>query len=112
MSPLPPTLGASESINIYMHIIHYCCQATLLSKLRHPNIVSYRESFQDQVGFLYIVMNFCEGGDLYTKLKEQKGQILEETQIVEWFVQIAMALQVRFTLSETEASLHPQRYKG
>ena len=39
-------------------------------------------------------MNFCEGGDLYTKLKSQKGQLLEETQIVEWFVQIAMALQV------------------
>ena len=41
-------------------------------------------------------MNFCEGGDLYTKLKAQskEGKILEETQVVEWFVQIAMALQV------------------
>lgn len=71
-------------------------QAKLLSQLRHPNIVSYRESFQDEKGFLYIVMNFCEGGDLYSKLKEQskEGKILEETQVVEWFVQIAMALQV------------------
>lgn len=42
-------------------------------------------------------MNFCEGGDLYTKLKAQskEGKVLEETQVVEWFVQIAMALQVR-----------------
>lgn len=41
-------------------------------------------------------MNFCEGGDLYTKLKAQskEGKVLEETQVVEWFVQIAMALQV------------------
>ena len=71
-------------------------QAKLLSQLRHPNIVSYRESFQDEEGFLHIVMNFCEGGDLYTKLKAQskEGKILEETQVVEWFVQIAMALQV------------------
>lgn len=70
-------------------------EAKLLSQLRHPNIVSYRESFQDESGFLYIVMNFCEGGDLYTKLKaySKEGKVLEETQIVEWFVQIAMALQ-------------------
>nr|KAF6310889.1 NIMA related kinase 4 [Myotis myotis] len=38
-------------------------------------------------------MGFCEGGDLYRKLKEQKGQLLPESQVVEWFVQIAMALQ-------------------
>lgn len=39
-------------------------------------------------------MGFCEGGDLYRKLKEQKGRLLPESQVVEWFVQIAMALQV------------------
>ncbi|XP_020924590.1 serine/threonine-protein kinase Nek4 isoform X3 [Sus scrofa] len=38
-------------------------------------------------------MGFCEGGDLYRKLKEQKGRLLPESQVVEWFVQIAMALQ-------------------
>ncbi|XP_035750586.1 serine/threonine-protein kinase Nek4 isoform X3 [Egretta garzetta] len=38
-------------------------------------------------------MGFCEGGDLYHKLKEQKGKLLPENQVVEWFVQIAMALQ-------------------
>ena len=72
----------------------------MLSQLRHPNIVSYRESFQDEPGFLYIVMNFCEGGDLYSKLKAQakEGKSLEETQVVEWFVQIAMALQVFFAI--------------
>ena len=70
----------------------------ILSKLRHPNIVSYKESFQDHEGFLYIVMGYCESGDLYTKLKEQakKGEFLTEKQIVEWFVQIAMALQVYY----------------
>ncbi|XP_001641753.3 serine/threonine-protein kinase Nek4 [Nematostella vectensis] len=68
-------------------------EAKLLSQLRHPNIVSYRESFQDDTGFLYIAMNFCEGGDLYSRLKAQKGIPLDENQIVEWFVQIAMALQ-------------------
>nr|XP_056703146.1 serine/threonine-protein kinase Nek4 [Euleptes europaea] len=68
-------------------------EAQLLSQLKHPNIVTYRESWEGDDGFLYIVMGFCEGGDLYHKLKEQKGKLLPENQVVEWFVQIAMALQ-------------------
>nr|XP_034962043.1 serine/threonine-protein kinase Nek4 isoform X2 [Zootoca vivipara] len=68
-------------------------EAQLLSQLKHPNIVTYRESWEGDDGLLYIVMGFCEGGDLYHKLKEQKGKLLPESQVVEWFVQIAMALQ-------------------
>ena len=71
-------------------------EAKLLSKLRHPNIVGYKDSFETEDGKLYIAMGYCEGGDLYNRLKEQKGVNLEERQIVEWFVQIAMALQVKF----------------
>ncbi|CAF4479113.1 unnamed protein product [Rotaria socialis] len=70
-------------------------EAKLLSTLKHPNIVAYTESFRSNDGFLNIVMAYCEGGDLYTKLKERKAnkQPLTENQIVEWFVQICMALQ-------------------
>ncbi|XP_059966178.1 serine/threonine-protein kinase Nek4 isoform X3 [Mesoplodon densirostris] len=68
-------------------------EAQLLSQLKHPNIVTYKESWEGGDGLLYIVMGFCEGGDLYRKLKEQKGRLLSESQLVEWFVQIAMALQ-------------------
>ncbi|XP_078207251.1 serine/threonine-protein kinase Nek4 isoform X13 [Callithrix jacchus] len=68
-------------------------EAQLLSQLKHPNIVTYKESWEGGDGLLYIVMGFCEGGDLYRKLREQKGQLLPENQVVEWFVQIAMALQ-------------------
>ncbi|CAF1131738.1 unnamed protein product [Didymodactylos carnosus] len=70
-------------------------EAELLSSLKHPNIVSYVESFRSTDGYLNIVMSYCEGGDLHTKLKEQKTkeQILNENQIVEWLIQICMALQ-------------------
>ncbi|CAD5115258.1 DgyrCDS4252 [Dimorphilus gyrociliatus] len=67
-------------------------EAKLLSKLHHPNIVTYKDSFENN-GHLYIAMGFCEGGDLFSKLKEQRSVPLEERQIVEWFVQISMALQ-------------------
>ncbi|MEQ2190802.1 Serine/threonine-protein kinase Nek4, partial [Xenoophorus captivus] len=72
-------------------------EAQLLSQLRHPNIVTYRESWEGDDRQLYIVMGFCEGGDLYHRLKQQKGELLPERQVVEWFVQIAMALQVQYT---------------
>ncbi|XP_035008465.1 serine/threonine-protein kinase Nek4 isoform X1 [Hippoglossus stenolepis] len=68
-------------------------EAQLLSQLRHPNIVTYRESWEGDDCQLYIAMGFCEGGDLYHRLKQQKGELLPEKQVVEWFVQIAMALQ-------------------
>ncbi|XP_064160519.1 serine/threonine-protein kinase Nek4 isoform X2 [Anguilla rostrata] len=68
-------------------------EAQLLSQLRHPNIVTYRESWEGEDRRLYIVMRFCEGGDLYQRLKQQKGELLPERQVVEWFVQISMALQ-------------------
>ena len=45
-------------------------------------------------GVLHIVMSYCEGGDLCTRLKTNKGRLLPESQVVEWFVQITLALQV------------------
>ena len=68
-------------------------EAHLLKRLKHPNIVSYKESFETG-GILHIVMLYCDGGDLYTQIKQRNGHLIEETQVVEWFVQIAMALQV------------------
>ena len=44
-------------------------------------------------GVLHIVMGYCEGGDLCSRLKTYRGQLLAEVQVVEWFVQITLALQ-------------------
>ena len=67
-------------------------EAQFLSSLKHPNIVAYIESFRSRDRHLNIVMAFCEGGDLYTKLKYRKKQLLSEDQILEWFIQITLAL--------------------
>ena len=56
-------------------------EAKLLSTLKHPNIVAYKDSFESKDGFLYIAMGFCEGGDLYERLKRQNGLFLEEKQV-------------------------------
>ncbi len=46
-------------------------EATLLSKLSHPNIVSYVESFEND-GKLVIVMEFADGGDLFRRVQDKK----------------------------------------
>ncbi len=38
-------------------------EVTVLSQMKHPNIVSYVESFETS-GNLYIVMDYCDGGKL------------------------------------------------
>lgn len=45
-------------------------EATLLSTMRHPNIVGYLESFFHGAtgGTLCIVMDYADGGDLYGAL--------------------------------------------
>ncbi|XP_067370236.1 serine/threonine-protein kinase Nek1 isoform X3 [Channa argus] len=67
-------------------------EVALLAKMSHPNIVQYKESFEEG-GSLYIVMDYCEGGDLFKKINSQKGILFSEEQILDWFVQICLALK-------------------
>ncbi|PSN50789.1 hypothetical protein C0J52_05947 [Blattella germanica] len=69
-------------------------EVEVLAKMQHPYIVAYKESFEHDKN-LYIVMDYCEGGDLYTKIREhaQKGRYFSEDTILNWFVQICLALK-------------------
>ena len=64
----------------------------LLASFNHPNIVRYRDSFVD-TGFLNIVMDFAEGGDLYNLLREQNGKLLPERRVLDYFVQLCLAMK-------------------
>ena len=55
----------------------------MLSQMKHSNIVAYQESFQDG-GSLYIVMDYCDGGDLYKKINDQRGKLFPEEQVRGW----------------------------
>ncbi|KAM9468979.1 serine/threonine-protein kinase Nek3 [Clarias gariepinus] len=64
-------------------------EAVLLSRMKHPNIVKFRESFEDD-GHLYIVMEFCSRGDLFQRMQEQKGSLFPEDLILRWFSQMCL----------------------
>jgi len=68
-------------------------ECKLLSQLHHPNIVEYVDSFVED-GCLHLVTEYCELGDLARLVSEKKkeGAFFEEEQIVDWFIQIAMAV--------------------
>lgn len=69
-------------------------EVRLLQKIRHTNIVAYKDSYVDRDQFLNIVMVYCDGGDIYSKIKgnQSKGKNFPENQIVDWLAQMALAL--------------------
>ncbi|XP_075886566.1 serine/threonine-protein kinase Nek5 isoform X3 [Nelusetta ayraudi] len=67
-------------------------EVALLSSMKHGNIVSFFRSFQE-AGKLYIVMEFCDGGDLMRRINQQVGLLLPEEQILDWFLQICLGLK-------------------
>lgn len=70
-------------------------EVNALSKLRHPNIVQYYEKIiEKEQKKLYIVMEYCENGDmaqLIKKCKVEKDFVAEDV-IWKIFMQILLAL--------------------
>lgn len=38
-------------------------------------------------------MDYCDGGDLHSRIQAQRGILFTEDQILDWFVQITLALK-------------------
>lgn len=69
-------------------------EVRVLKAMRHPYIITYRESFMDKK-FLCIVMDYADGGDMYKKIEFQKkiSKLMPENQLLDWFVQMALAIK-------------------
>ena len=67
-------------------------EVSCIKKLKHPNIISYKDSFNDEDNYFNIVTTFCEGGDIYNKIQKQNGEYFSEEQILNWTVQILLGL--------------------
>lgn len=70
-------------------------EASILAHLKHPHVVSLQESFFDpSEEQLFIVQDFCDGGTLRDEIvaTKEKNSSFSEQQIMQWFVQLTMAL--------------------
>ncbi|EDO49138.1 predicted protein, partial [Nematostella vectensis] len=66
-------------------------EVKILSTLKHRNIVRYRDAFEE-TGRFYIVMEYAEGGDLHTKIKQAVEPFSSE-RILNWLAQLLLALK-------------------
>lgn len=69
-------------------------EVRVLSSLKHPYIVRYWESFTKDRQ-LCIVMDYCEGGDLWQHIAacKKKHTSIAEAQVLRWFTQMCLALK-------------------
>eukprot|EP00929_Paragymnodinium_shiwhaense_P049956 TRINITY_DN25188_c0_g1_i1.p1 TRINITY_DN25188_c0_g1~~TRINITY_DN25188_c0_g1_i1.p1 ORF type:complete len:881 (-),score=234.33 TRINITY_DN25188_c0_g1_i1:47-2689(-) len=69
-------------------------EVKVLSTLRHPFIISFRESFVED-GQLCIITDYAERGDLFQAIRKQRqaGVFFPESLVLRWFSQITLALK-------------------
>ena len=70
--------------------------SNILQNIRHTNIVLYHGKYVDRAaGILYILMEFCSGGDLSAVIKKagESNKYLPEETIWHYFLQLLLALQ-------------------
>ena len=70
-------------------------EATILGKLDHPNIIKLFEVFDSQKPkhTLNIVTEYADDGDLSEKIKLQNNKPFTESEILDYFTQICLALK-------------------
>eukprot|EP00035_Acanthoeca_spectabilis_P030351 m.9052 g.9052 ORF g.9052 m.9052 type:complete len:696 (+) comp4133_c0_seq1:420-2507(+) len=70
-------------------------EAKLLQSLKHPNVVGYYDAFVQEGHFVCIVMEYCDSGDLSMAVQRKSalGQNFTEDQIMEWTIQLLLALR-------------------
>ncbi|MEQ8168468.1 MAG: serine/threonine-protein kinase, partial [Candidatus Eremiobacterota bacterium] len=62
-------------------------EAEILHTLRHPNLPFVRDYFTWE-GRYYLVMDYIEGDDLFTILKQYKKEGIDENLVIQWAKEI------------------------
>ena len=68
-------------------------EAKVMSAFDHPNIIKFIDVYTTTNGKLNIVMNYADGGDLSSKISQQRGRLFTENEILDLFVQVLLAMK-------------------
>lgn len=83
----------------------------MLERLKCAFIVEFVDAFLSSDGrTLFIVMAYCDRGDLAGQIKaaRERGEHIPEARVLDWFVQIALALQYLHSNHVMHRDMKPQ----
>eukprot|EP00475_Leptophrys_vorax_P001052 TRINITY_DN10551_c0_g1_i1.p1 TRINITY_DN10551_c0_g1~~TRINITY_DN10551_c0_g1_i1.p1 ORF type:complete len:342 (-),score=102.47 TRINITY_DN10551_c0_g1_i1:75-1100(-) len=74
---------------------------------QHPNLIQYHDFFRDEAtGMFYVVMEYCEGGDLFTRMKNYGA--FDEAMASNMLRQLTSALIFLHSLGIIHRGLKPE----
>ena len=63
----------------------------ILNRIDHPHIVKYFETY-DSCDYLYLVMEYIQGKDMFEALSDANGKGLPEKKVIVYIDQLFMAI--------------------
>jgi len=80
-------------------------EVRVMKELDHPNICRLLESFEDE-RIIYLVMEYCEGGELFDRIVQEKS--FDEQNAANIVVQVASALRYAHSRNIAHRDLKPE----